>query len=109
PGRLPCRRASDPRRCPWRPVRARARGRGAAMTEMPATTVVSATRAEQPGASMRLGGLTVVERAIKQLAQVPDTRIIVASDGTIPLPARLPANVEVQTVKDADAAASIAA
>src|SRR4051812_29023721 len=79
------------------------------MTETPTTTVVSATRAEQPGASMRLAGLTIVERAIKQLAQAPDTRVIVTSDGTVPLPARLPANVEVQTVADAEAAASVAA
>ncbi len=79
------------------------------MTEPAAIVVVSATHAEQAGASMRLAGLTIVERSIKQLAQLPSTRIIVASDGTIALPARLPDNVEVQTVKDAEAAASVAA
>ena len=79
------------------------------MTESPAIIVVSATRGEQPGASMRLAGLTIVERAIKQLAQTPNARVIVATDGTVPLPARLPANVEVQTVEGAEAAASIAA
>ena len=33
--------------------------------------VVTATHAEQPGASMRVAGLTIVERAIKQFAQTP--------------------------------------
>ena len=68
--------------------------------------VVTATHAEQPGASMRVAGLTIVERAIKQLAQAPHTRVIVASDGTVALPASLPANVEVQTVADGAAAAA---
>jgi phosphatidylglycerophosphate synthase len=72
------------------------------------TVVVTATHAEQPGASMRVAGLTIVERAIKQLAQAPNARVIVASDGTVPLPASLPANAEVQTVTDSAAAASIA-
>jgi len=71
------------------------------MTAPPATVVVSATRAEQAGASMRIAGLTIAERAIKQLAQAPDTRVVVATDGTVVLPARLPDNVEIQTVKDA--------
>ncbi|HXU05881.1 MAG TPA: CDP-alcohol phosphatidyltransferase family protein [Polyangia bacterium] len=70
--------------------------------------VVTATHAEQPGASMRVAGLTVVERAIKQQSQTPHARVIVASDGTVVLPASLPANAEVQTVADAAAAASIA-
>jgi phosphatidylglycerophosphate synthase len=78
------------------------------VTEPATTVVVAATRAEQPGASMRIAGLTIVERAIKQLAQVPDTRVVVASDGTIALPASLPANVEIQTVADAAAAAAVA-
>jgi phosphatidylglycerophosphate synthase len=71
--------------------------------------VVAATRAEQAGAAMKVAGLTIAERGIKQLAQAPDTRIIVATDGTIPLPERLPDNVEVQTVANAEAAASVAA
>jgi phosphatidylglycerophosphate synthase len=79
------------------------------MTGPVAPVVVSATRAEQAGASMRVAGLTIVERAIKQLAQPAGARVIVASDGTIALPARLPDNVELQTVKDAEAAAAVAA
>ena len=74
----------------------------------PSTVVVAATRAEQPGATMRIAGLTIVERAIKQLAQPPDARVVVASDGSVALPAALPANAEVQTVADAAGAASIA-
>jgi len=78
------------------------------MSGVPSVAVVSATAAERAGASMRIAGLTVVERAIKQLAQA-NTRVIVASDGSIVLPAVLPANVEIQTVKDAEAASSIGA
>lgn len=79
------------------------------MTETPTTIVVSATRAEKPGASMRLAGLTIVERAVKQLAQAPNTRVVVATDGTVPLPARLPTNVALLTVEGPEAAASVAA
>jgi phosphatidylglycerophosphate synthase len=79
------------------------------MTEAPTTVVVSATRAEQAGASMRIAGLTIAERAIKQLAQPPGNRVVVATDGTVVLPAALPANVEIQSVKDPEAAASVAA
>src|SRR3954454_11581652 len=72
------------------------------------TVVVTATQAEQAGASMRVAGLTIVERAIKQLAQAPNARVIVASDGTGRLRASRPANAEVQTVPDGAAAASMA-
>ncbi len=72
------------------------------------TVVVTATHADQPGASMRVAGLTIVERAIKQLAQAPNARVIVASDGSVPLPTSLPANAEVRTVTDGAAAASMA-
>jgi hypothetical protein len=73
-----------------------------------ATVVVAATRAEQPGAAMRIAGLTVIERAIKQLAQPPGAQVVVASDGSVALPAPLPGNVQVTAVADADAAASLA-
>jgi len=58
---------------------------------------------------MKVAGLTIAARSILQLAQAPNTRVVVASDGTIPLPQRLPDNVEVQTVANAEAAASVAA
>jgi phosphatidylglycerophosphate synthase len=70
--------------------------------------VVAATRAEQGGASMRIAGLSVVERAIKQLAQPPGARVVVASDGAVALPASLPANVEVRAVADTAGVASVA-
>jgi phosphatidylglycerophosphate synthase len=75
----------------------------------PAVVVLAATRAEGAGAPMRVGGISVAERAVRQLGQAAGTRVVVASDGTIPLPAPLPANLEVQTVPDPAAAASLAA
>ena len=76
--------------------------------DKPNVVVLAATRAEAPGAGLRVAGLTVVERAIRQLAQAADTRAVVASDGSIPLPTSLPANVEVRTVADAAAAGALA-
>jgi phosphatidylglycerophosphate synthase len=75
------------------------------------TVVVAATRSEQPGATMRIAGLTVVERAIKQLAQPPGAEVVVASDGSVALPPSLPGNVHVHMVDDGhdgDAVASLA-
>ncbi|HEY4184410.1 MAG TPA: CDP-alcohol phosphatidyltransferase family protein [Polyangia bacterium] len=74
----------------------------------PGNVVIAATRAEATGAAMPMGGLTVLGRALKQLAQSPETRVVVASDGTIALPATLPPNVEVRTVADEAAVATIA-
>jgi phosphatidylglycerophosphate synthase len=47
-----------------------------------------------PGAALRVAGLTVVERAIKQQARAPGAEVLVVSDGSVPLPAP-PANVRV--------------
>src|SRR5688572_14123632 len=60
---------------------------------------------------MRIAGLTVVERAIKQLAQPPGAEVVVASDGSVALPPSLPGNVEVHRLEsgaDGDAVASLA-
>ena len=46
------------------------------------------------GARMRVGGMRVVDRAIRQLARLRDARVIIVSDGSIPLPRRLPPNIE---------------
>jgi len=73
-----------------------------------ATVVVAATRSEQPGATMRIAGLTVVERAIKQLAQPPGAEVVVASDGTVALPPSLPGNVAVHMVEDDGAPEAVA-
>jgi hypothetical protein len=79
---------------------------------VPARTVVPvilrATAAEAIGARMRVGGLRVVDRAVRQLARLRDARVIIATDGSVPLPRRLPSNVERREL-DGDAAAGLAA
>jgi hypothetical protein len=74
----------------------------------PGSVVIAATRDEAPGAALSMAGLTVLGRALKQLGQSPEKHVVVASDGTIALPAPLPANVEVRTVADGPAVAEIA-
>lgn len=59
--------------------------------------VVRATREEAQGASRLVAGLTVVERALKQLRRMGH-KVVVADDGTIPLPSPLPPQVEVRPV-----------
>lgn len=58
--------------------------------------ILRVTREEAVGAQMRVGGLRVVDRAIKQLARLRDARVIIATDGSVRLPKRLPRNVEVR-------------
>jgi hypothetical protein len=60
----------------------------------PVPVVLRATKAEAVGARMRVGGLRIVDRAIRQLGRLRDARVIVVDDGTIALPRRLPANTE---------------
>ena len=74
----------------------------------PGNVVLVATREEAAGAMLPIAGLTVLGRALKQLGQSPEKRVVVARDGAIALPAQLPANVEVRTVTDGAAAAEIA-
>jgi phosphatidylglycerophosphate synthase len=74
----------------------------------PGNVVLAATRAEATGAAMPIAGLTVFGRALKQLGQSPEKRVVLASDGTLALPSPLPANVEVRTITDQAAAATIA-
>jgi phosphatidylglycerophosphate synthase len=67
---------------------------------LPAVPVVlRVTRAEAPGANMRVGGLRVVERAIKHLNRLQDARVIVASDGSVRLPRRLPPRMELRPLE----------
>ena len=68
--------------------------------------ILRATEAESIGARMRVGGMRIVDRAIRQLARLRDARVIIATDGSIPLPRRLPRNIE---RRDVDAASAIAA
>jgi len=78
----------------------------------PAPTVIPvilrATEAEAVGARMRIGGMRIVDRAIRQLSRLRDARVIVVSDGSISLPRRLPANIERRDV-DGDPAAAVEA
>lgn len=74
-------------------------GSPAALPPAPAAPViVRATRAEAAGAALKVGGLTVVERAVKQLARMPVPRVILVTDGTVPVPRTLPTKVEVRPV-----------
>ncbi len=68
--------------------------------------VLRATEHESRGARMRVAGLRVVDRAIRQLARLRDVTVVIASDGSIPLPRRLPDHMEVREI-DGDAEAAI--
>jgi phosphatidylglycerophosphate synthase len=67
-------------------------------TEAAPEVSIRATAETMPGAALRVAGLTVVERAIKQQSRVPGAQVVVVSDGSVPLPKDLPSNVRVQTV-----------
>ena len=69
--------------------------------------ILRVTREEAVGAQMRVGGLRVVDRAIKQLARLRDARVIVATDGSVRLPKRLPRNMELHLL-DGEPEAAIA-
>jgi phosphatidylglycerophosphate synthase len=73
--------------------------------DRPPPVIVRATVAEAAGARQIVAGLSVLERSLRQLARTPDRRIIVATDGTVPLPRRMPRGVEVRHLgPDVDAA-----
>ncbi|HVV50922.1 MAG TPA: hypothetical protein VHO06_14745 [Polyangia bacterium] len=67
--------------------------------------ILTATASEAAGARMRVGGLRVVDRAIRQLGRLRDVHAVIASDGSVHIPSRLPRNMEVREIDgDADAA-----
>ncbi|MFL5304085.1 MAG: hypothetical protein ACJ8F1_02680 [Polyangia bacterium] len=68
--------------------------------------VLRATADEARGARMRIGGLRVIDRAIRQLSKLGDATVLIATDGSIPLPRRLPAKIEVRDI-DGNAGAAI--
>ena len=68
--------------------------------------VLRATAGEARGARMRIGGLRVIDRAIRQLSKLGDATVLIATDGSVPLPRRLPANIDVRDI-DGDAGAAI--
>jgi hypothetical protein len=56
--------------------------------------ILRATAAEAKGARMRIGGVRIADRAIRQLARFRDARVVIATDGSFPLPRNLPPNME---------------
>ena len=75
------------------------------MTESAAApTIIRATTDTLPGAALVVGGLTVVERAIRQRAALPGARVTVLSDGKVPLPVALPPHVVVADAASAERA-----
>jgi 1L-myo-inositol 1-phosphate cytidylyltransferase / CDP-L-myo-inositol myo-inositolphosphotransferase len=55
--------------------------------ERPRAVIVRATSETLPGSTMKVAGLTVAERAVRQWARVPGASVEVLSDGSVPLPA----------------------
>src|SRR5258707_10246506 len=59
--------------------------------------ILLATKQEARGALMRVGGLRVIDRTLRQMARLRDVRVTIVSDDSIRLPKRLPAHVTVRT------------
>src|SRR4029077_684402 len=70
--------------------------------------ILRATEAEAGGARMRVGGLRVVDRAIRQLARLRAAHVIVADDESMPWPRQLPRNMERRQL-NGDVGAALAA
>ncbi len=68
--------------------------------------ILSATELEATGARMQVGGLRVIDRAIRLLARLRDVHVVIAADGSVPVPRRLPRNMERRQI-DGDATAGI--
>jgi phosphatidylglycerophosphate synthase len=74
-------------------------------TSIPGVVLLRATRDQAPGAVLKVGGLRVVDRALRQLERQGVPRIVIVSDGSIELPSgALPASaashVEVRRLDD---------
>jgi hypothetical protein len=69
--------------------------------------ILRATEVEATGARMQVGGLRVVDRAIRLLARLRDVHVVIAADGSVPVPRRLPRNMERREI-DGDVTAGIA-
>jgi phosphatidylglycerophosphate synthase len=61
------------------------------------TVLVRATRSESAGSGLRIAGLSIIERSLKQLAAL-NLRIVLATDGSCSLPVPLPSAVEIRTL-----------
>lgn len=64
----------------------------------PSTAILRLTQAEAAGASLKVAGLAVMERAVRQLARVRGLQVKLASDGTIALPSAVLARFPVEVV-----------
>jgi phosphatidylglycerophosphate synthase len=62
--------------------------------------ILLATRDEARGAKMRVGGLRVIDRTLRQIGRLRDARVTVVSDGSVRLPKRLPPHVEVRVTEN---------
>jgi len=58
--------------------------------------LVRATKDETAGAVLQVGGLRVIDRTLRQLERAGVPRVVIASDGAIALPSRLPPGAEVR-------------
>ena len=68
--------------------------------EVAVPVILLATRDEALGANMRVGGLRVIDRTLRQIARLRDVKVTIVSDGSIKLPRRLPPHVEVRTTEN---------
>ncbi len=74
----------------------------------PPVILLRATREEAAGAVLEVGGLRVIDRALRQLARQQVPRVVIATDGAIALPSWLAPTVEVrQFPPDAELAACL--
>ncbi len=62
--------------------------------------ILLATREEARGAQMRVGGLRVIDRTLRQIGKLRDVKVTLVSDGSVRLPKRLPAHVEVRVTEN---------
>ena len=68
----------------------------------PPIVVLRATREEAPGAVLEVGGLRVIDRALRQLGRAQVPRVVIATDGAIALPEKRDPSVEVRRFDPGD-------
>ncbi len=64
----------------------------------PPIVLLRATREEAAGAVLQVGGLRVIDRALRQLARAQVPRVVIVTDGAIALPKWLAPTVEIRQV-----------
>jgi hypothetical protein len=62
--------------------------------------ILLATREEKLGAEMRVGGLRVIDRTLRQIGRLRDAKVTIVSDGSVRIPKRLPPHVEVRRTEN---------